>query len=126
MKNVRQCCLVLLMLAAGLARANDYVCELSLMPSVVDPARGNYGYISLYTSVQPGCDGGTSFYAICSKGATSHVCGVNAQYSEAALIGIYETLRSAEVSQHAVVPYWNACIGAGGSCTGGVLLYPEF
>ncbi|HET7925637.1 MAG TPA: hypothetical protein VFL30_12105 [Rhodanobacteraceae bacterium] len=126
MKNVWVSCLVLMLLVTGLAHANNYVCELSLMPSAFDPTRGNYGYISLYTSIQPGCAGGTSFFAICSKGATSHSCGVNAQYSEAALIGIYETLRSAEVSQHAVVPYWNACIGAGGSCTGGVLLYPDF
>jgi hypothetical protein len=126
MKNARLSCLALLMLAAGAAHASNYVCELSLMPPAADPTRGNYGYIALYTSPQPGCAGGTSFFAICSTGATNHVCGVTAQYSEAALIGIYESLRSAEVPQHPVVPYWSACIGAGGSCTGGVLLYPDF
>ena len=96
------------------------------MPPAVDATRGTAGYIAMYTSQQPGCGGQTAVYSICSKGATSHVCGVNAQYSEAALIAVYETLRSAEASQHAVVPYWNACIAAGGSCTGGVLLYPDF
>jgi len=88
MKNAWVSCLALMSLVAGPAHANDYVCELSLMPAVVDPARGNFGYVALYTSAQPGCDGGTSFHAICSKGATSHVCGVNAQYSEAALISV--------------------------------------
>ena len=131
MKNVvasflNPSCLALIALASGLAHANSYVCELSLMPPVADPTRGSYGYISLYTSDQPGCAGATAAWSICSKGATNHVCGVNAQYSEATLVGVYETLRSAESSQHPIVPYWNACIGAGGSCTGGVLLYPEF
>jgi len=126
MKNVVASCLTLIALASGIAHANTYVCELSLMPPVADPTRGSYGYISLYTSDQPGCSGATAALSICSKGATNHVCGVNAQYTEATLVGVYETLRSAESSQHLIVPYWNACINAGGSCTGGVLLYPEF
>jgi len=126
MKNAVASCLILFALVSGFAQANTYVCELSLMPPVNDPARGSYGYISLYTSDQPGCAGATAALSICSKGATSHVCGVNAQYSEATLIGVYESLRSAESLQHPIVPYWNACVGAGGSCTGGVLLYPEF
>jgi hypothetical protein len=126
MKNVLVCCLILIAACAARAQASEYVCELSLMPPAVDATRGAAGYIAMYTSQQPGCGGQTAVYSICSKGATSHVCGVNAQYSEAALIAVYETLRSAEASQHAVVPYWNACIAAGGSCTGGVLLYPDF
>jgi hypothetical protein len=126
MKNVLVCCLILIALVAARARASEYICELSLTPPVVDPARGNSGYIAMYTSQQPNCSGQTAVYSICSKGATSHACGVNAQYTEATLIAVYESLRSAEVSQHAVVPYWNACITGGGNCTGGVLLYPEF
>jgi hypothetical protein len=126
MKNVPVCCLILIAAFAARAQANEYVCELSLMPPAVDVSRGNSGYVSMYTSQQPNCAGQTAVYSICSKGATSHVCGVNAQYSEAALIAVYETLRSAEVSQHAVVAYWSACIASAGSCTGGVLLYPDF
>jgi hypothetical protein len=126
MKNVIVCCLILMAVLAARAHASEYVCELSLMPSAVDVSRGNAGYISMYTSQQPNCTGQTAAYSICSKGATSHSCGVNAQYSEAALIAVYETLRSAETAQHAVVPFWNACIASAGSCTGGVLLYPEF
>jgi hypothetical protein len=108
------------------AHATDYVCQLTLAPPVVDPTRGTFGYVSMFTSPSPNCGGATTEQFICSKGATSHACGVNAQYSEAALIGVYETLRSAELAQQAIVPYWNACIGAGGSCVGGVLLYPDF
>lgn len=125
MKNVVASCLTLIALAAGIAHAGTYVCELTLMPPVADPTRGSYGYIAMYTSDQPGCAGATTAWSICSKGATSHACGVNAQYSEAMLVGVYESLRSAEASQHPIVPYWNACIGAGGSCAGGVLLYPD-
>lgn len=126
MKNVLACCLILLALVGVRAHANEYVCEIGLMPPVVDPTRGSSGYVSLYTSVQPNCAGQTAVYSICSKGATSHACGVTAQYTEAALIAIYESLRSAEAAQHPVVPFWSACTGAGGSCTGGVLLYPDF
>src|SRR4029079_11747357 len=112
--------LILIAACAARAQASEYVCELSLMPPVVDATRGTGGYITMYTSQQQNCAGQTPVYSICSKGATSHACGVNAQYTEAALIAVYETRRSAEPFQHAVVPFWNACIAAGGSCTGGV------
>jgi hypothetical protein len=55
-----------------------------------------------------------------------HASGVTAQYSEPALIGLYETLRSAEADQHAVVANWSACVGGPGSCTGSVSLYADF
>ena len=126
MKNVLVCCLILIAACAARAQASEYVCELSLMPPAVDATRGAAGYIAMYTSQQQNCAGQTAVYSICSKGATSHACGVTAQYSEVALVGIFESLRSAEASQHPIVPYWNACIAAGGSCTGGVLLYPDF
>jgi hypothetical protein len=126
MKNVLTCCLVLSsVLAAHCVRANEYVCELSLLPTASDPSRGNFGYVSMYTSQQPNCAGQTAVYSICSKGAMSHACGVTAQYSEAALIGVYQTLRSAEADQHPVVANWSACVGAPGSCTGSVSLYPD-
>jgi hypothetical protein len=105
------------------AYASEYVCELSLVPPAVGPTLGTSGYISMYTSPAPKCTGGTTEKFICSKGATSSVCGVNAQYSEASLIGVYESLRSAQALQQQIVTYWNACIGAGGSCTGGAMLY---
>ena len=117
---------ILLGSSVSAAHATEYVCQLTLAPPVVDPTLGTYGYVAIYTSSAPNCGGATTERFICSKGATSHSCGVNAQYSEAALIGVYESLRSAELAQQAVVPYWNACIGAGGSCVGGVLLYPDF
>ena len=127
MKNVLACCLVLSsVFAANHVRANEYVCALSLMPSASDPTRGSFGYVSMYTSQQPNCAGQTAVYSICSKGATSHACGVIAQYSEPALIGVYETLRSAEADQHPVIANWSACVGAPGSCTGSVSLYPAF
>ena len=126
MKNVLTCCLVLSsVLAAQCVRANEYVCELSLLPSAADSSRGNFGYVSMYTSQQPNCAGQTAVYSICSKGATSHACGVTAQYSEAALISVYQTLRSAEADQHPVVANWSACVGAPGSCTGSVSLYAD-
>jgi hypothetical protein len=124
MKNVLAFCLVFVALIAGRVQATEYVCELTLAPPAAAPTMGNNGYISMYTTPSPGCAGGSTEKYVCSKGATSHLCGVNAQYSEAALISIYETLRSAETEQHPIVPYWNACISAGGSCVGGVLLYP--
>lgn len=102
----------------------EYVCQLTLMPAAADPSMGQYGYIPLYTSADPDCGGQTYYYAVCSKGATSKECGVNAQYSEATLIAVYESLRSSEATQQAMVTYWNACVGAGGNCVGGVLLYP--
>ncbi|HJT99407.1 MAG TPA: hypothetical protein VJ696_13910 [Rhodanobacteraceae bacterium] len=127
MKNVLACCLVLSSACTvASVRAAEYVCELGLMPAATDPTRGSFGYVSMSTSQQPGCAGQTAVYSICSKGATSHACGVTAQYSEPALIGLYEMLRSAEAEQHPVVAFWSACIAAGGSCTGGVLLYPGF
>jgi|SRR5579862_3302586 len=109
-----------------LAHADDYVCQLTLAPSALDPTFGNAGYIGIYTSKAPDCSGATTDAFICSKGATNHYCGVNAQYSEAALIAIYQTLHTAEVAQDPVVLYWNACINAGGSCVGGAFLYPNF
>ena len=126
MKNALTFCLLLTALVAGRAGATEYVCELTLAPPAAAPTMGNYGYISMYTTPSPACTGGSTEKFICSKGATNHLCGVNAQYSEATLISLYETLRSAEVEQHVIVPYWNACVGAGGSCIGGVLLYPDF
>jgi len=117
---------ILLGSGVSAAHAADYVCQLTLAPPVADPTRGTFGYVSIFTSPQPNCGGATTERLICSKAATSHACGVNAQYSEAALIGVYESLRSAELAQQEIVPYWNACIGAGGSCVGGVLLYPDF
>jgi hypothetical protein len=127
MKNVLACCLVLSsVFAAAHARANEYVCELTLMPSAADPSRGSFGYVSMYTSQQPNCAGQTAVYSICSKGAMSHACGVTAQYSEPALMSLYETLRSAEADQHPVVANWSACIGGPGSCTGSVSLYTDF
>ena len=113
-------------LAHSPARAEDYVCQLTLAPAAPDPTFGNAGYIGLYTSKAPNCSGATTDAFICSKGATNHYCGVNAQYSEAALIAIYQTLHAAEVEQDPVVLYWNACINAGGNCVGGAFLYPNF
>ena len=124
MKNVLACGLILAALVAGRAQAVEYVCELSLTPPAAAPTMGTYGYISMYTTPSPGCSGASTEKFVCSKGATNHLCGVNAQYSEAALISVYETLQSAQAAQHTIVPYWNACINAGGSCVGGVLLYP--
>jgi len=126
MKNVLACCLVLVAFFAGRARGTEYVCELTLAPPVASPTMGSFGYISMYTTPSPACAGGSTQKFVCSKGATNHLCGVGAQYSEAALISLYETLRSAEVEQHVIVPYWSACINAGGSCVGGVMLYPAF
>lgn len=126
MKKLLALFAILLVSGVSVAHATDYVCQLTLAPPVVDPTRGMYGYISASTSPSPNCGGGTTERLICSKGATSHSCGVNAQYSEAALIGVYESLRSAELAQQMIVPYWNACINSGGSCVGGVLLYPDF
>jgi len=126
MKKLLALFAIFVSLGVSTVHATDYVCQLTLAPPVVNPTLGTYGYVSIFTSPAPNCGGATTERFICSKGATSHLCGVNAQYSEAALISVYETLRSAESAQHAVVPYWNACIGAGGSCTGGVLLYPDF
>ena len=103
--------------------ASEYVCELSLVPSAVGPTLGTGGYIAMYTSPAPKCTGAITEKFICSKGATSNVCGVNAQYSEASLIGVYESLGSAQALQQQIVTYWNACIGAGGSCIGGAMLY---
>ena len=126
MKNAIAVCLLLVTLVAAHARAAEYVCELTLAPPAASPTMGNYGYISIYTTPSPACVGGSTQKYVCSKGATNHLCGVNAQYSEPALISLYETLRSAEVEQHVIVSYWNACIAGGGSCVGGVLLYPDF
>lgn len=113
------------LLCAGISNvhATEYVCELSLVPPVVGPTLGSSGYISMYTSPAPKCTGGTTEKFICSKGATSNLCGVNAQYSEASLIGVYESLRDAQALQQQIVMYWNACIGGGGSCAGGAMLY---
>jgi hypothetical protein len=117
---------ILLGFGISAAHASTYVCQLTLAPPVVDPTLGTSGYISMFTTPSPNCAGANTEQFICSKGATNHLCGVNAQYSEAALIALYETLRSAQSVQHQIVPYWNACVGAGGSCTGGVFLYPDF
>lgn len=117
---------ILFALCASCAQANDYVCELSLVPPVVSPTMGYNGYIDFYTSTAPNCAGATTERFLCSKGASNKVCGVNAQYSEASLLSVYETMRSSQVAQQPVVPYWNACINAGGSCVGGVMLYPTF
>lgn len=126
MKKLLALFAILFGLGMSTVHASEYVCQLTLTPPVVDPTRGAYGYISASTTLSPNCGGATTERLICSKGATSHSCGVNAQYSEPALIGVYESLRSAELAQQMIVPYWNACINAGGSCTGGVLLYPDF
>ena len=117
---------VLLALSVSSAYANEYLCELSLVPPVAAPTMGSSGYIEFYTSTAPNCAGGSTQRFLCSKGATNKLCGINAQYSEASLIGVYETMRSAQADQHPIVPYWNACINAGGSCVGGLLLYPSF
>ncbi|HVT31345.1 MAG TPA: hypothetical protein VHE32_01775 [Rhodanobacteraceae bacterium] len=117
---------LLFALCAAHAQANDYVCELALQSPAASPTMGNYGYIAFYTSSQPNCGGATTQWFLCSKGATNKYCGVGAQYSEASLIGIYETMRSAEAEQHPIVPSWSACINAGGSCVGSILLYPAF
>jgi hypothetical protein len=117
---------VVFALSASCAHANDYVCELSLVPPVVSPTMGNSGYVEFFTSTEPHCAGAETQRFLCSKGATNKLCGVDAQYSEASLLSIYETMRSSEVTQQPIVPYWNACINAGGGCVGGVLLYPDF
>lgn len=117
---------VLFALSVTCAHANEYLCELSLVPPVVAPTMGTNGYIEFFTSDAPGCSGATTQGFLCSKGATNKLCGVNAQYSEASLLSVYETMRSAQTAQEPVVPYWNACINAGGSCVGGMLLYPSF
>jgi hypothetical protein len=126
MKHVLASCLALSALFAASVRANNYVCELAINPPAIDPTRGNFGYIAMYTTPQPGCTGAMSLYFICSKNATNHYCGVDAQYSEPMLIGVYEMLRNAEAAQHPIVPSWDGCINAGGSCTSTVLLYPDF
>ena len=123
MKTMFLLLMILLNLGVSNANAAEYVCELTLAPPVVGPTLGSSGYISMYTSPVPKCAGGTTEKFICSKGATSNVCGVNAQYSEASLIGVYESLRSAQAVQQQIVTYWNACIGGGGSCIGGAMLY---
>ena len=126
MKNVLASCLVFVALFAAHARANDYVCELAINPPAIDPTRGSFGYITMYTTPQPNCSGATALYFVCSKNATNAYCGVHSQYSESMLIGVYEMLRGAEVAQDPVVPSWDGCINAGGSCTSTVLLFPDF
>ncbi len=126
MKHVLASCVALVAFFAAHAHANDYVCELSITPSSVDPTRGSFGYITMYTTPQQNCSGATSPWFICSKNATNHSCGVDATYSEPMLISVYEMLRNAEADQHPVVPSWDACINAGGSCTANVLLFPDF
>lgn len=126
MKHVLASCVALSVLFATSVRANDYVCELGISPASTDPTRGNYGYITFYTTPQPGCTGATSLWFICSRNATNHYCGVDSTYSEPMLIGVYEMLRNAQADQHPVVPSWDACINAGGSCTATVLLFPDF
>ena len=118
---------LILAMCAGQAGATEYVCELSLQPPAASPTMGNYGYIGFDTSSEPNCAGSTKQWYLCSKGATNKYCGVSAQYSEASLIAVYETMRSAEVEQHPIVPSWNACINAGGgTCVGAIFLYPSF
>jgi hypothetical protein len=121
MKNRLAALSVVACLAASPIHA-EYVCQITLMPPVANPTMGQYGYVPFYTSAQPDCTGQTYYYVICSKGATNKECGVNEQYSEAALMAVYESLRSQEATQQTMVPYWNACINAGGDCIGGVLL----
>ena len=123
MKTMFLLLVILLDFSVSNARATEYVCEVTLAPPVAGPTLGSSGYISMYTSPAPKCTGGTTERFICSKGATSNVCGVNAQYSEASLIGVYESLRSAQAVQQQIVTYWNACISGGGSCIGGAMLY---
>jgi hypothetical protein len=117
---------MLLALAAVRAEANEYVCELSYQPPNTGPTLGTYGHLEFYTSDAPNCGGAIEQHYLCSKGATYKFCGVDAQYSEASLLAVYTAMRSAEVEQHSVVPTWDACINAGGSCVGSVLLYPAF
>jgi hypothetical protein len=126
MKHVLAFCVALAALFVAHARANDYVCELSISPSSADPTRGSFGYITMYTTPQQNCSGAMSLWFICSRNATNHYCGVDATYSEPMLIGVYEMLRNAEADQHPVVPAWDACVNAGGSCTANVLLFPDF
>lgn len=125
MKNVLTSCVALALLVSAHARASDYVCELAINPPSVDPTRGNYGYIAVYTTPQQNCTGSMSLWFICSRNATNHYCGIDATYSEPMLIGLYEMLRNAEASQHPVVPSWDPCVNAGGSCTATVLLFPD-
>lgn len=126
MKHALASLVALGLLFAANVRANDYVCELGISPAPADPTRGNFGFITLYTTPQPGCTGAMSLYFVCSRNATNHYCGVDAQYSEAMLIGVYEMLRNAEADQHPVLPSWDPCITAGGTCTANVLLFPDF
>jgi hypothetical protein len=123
MKTMFLLLMILLSFSVSNARATEYVCEVTLVPAVVGPTLGASGYVSMYTTPAPKCTGAATEKFICSKGATSNLCGVNAQYSEASLIGVYESLRSAQAVQQQIVTYWNACIGAGGSCVGGAMLY---
>jgi hypothetical protein len=124
-KNVLASCVAFALLFSAHVRANEYVCELSITPPSVDPTRGSNGYIAMYTTPQQNCGGAMSLWLICSRNATSHYCGIDAQYSEPMLIGVYEMLRSAEAAQHPVVPSWDPCVSAGGSCTANVLLFPD-
>jgi hypothetical protein len=117
---------ILLALVAARADAAEYLCELSLHPPAVPATMGTYGHIEFFTSSAPACGGSTVQRYLCSKGATYKFCGVDAQYSEASLIGVYETMRSAQVEQQPIVPSWDACVNAGGSCVGAILLYPTF
>lgn len=126
MKKLLAASAVFIALGVTLAHADDYVCQLTLAPAALDPTFGNAGYIGIYTTKSPDCSGAVTDEFICSKGATNHYCGVNAQYSESALIAIYQTLHTAEVQQDPIVLYWNACINSGGSCVGGAFLYPNF
>jgi hypothetical protein len=117
---------VMLALCAARAGATDYLCELSFQPANVAPTMGAYGYIEFYTSSAPNCGGQNTQRFLCSKGATNKYCGVDAQYSEASLLAVYQMMRSAEVEQQPVVPSWDGCINAGGSCVGSIMLYPTF
>jgi len=125
-KNALALSVAFLIFGATTVHATEYVCQLTLAPPAASPTMGTYGYIAMYTTPAQNCSGGSTEKFVCSKGATNALCGVTAQYSEAALISVYETLRNAEVDQDVIVPYWSACINAGGSCVGGVLLYPDF
>jgi hypothetical protein len=124
MKSTLVLLIALLSLSISHAYAAEYVCQLTLAAPVVSPSMGTYGYISYYSSPAPNCSGATKEILVCSKGATNKLCGVYAQYSEAALMSLYETLRNSEATQQQIVSYWDGCIG-GGNCTGGVLLYPN-
>jgi hypothetical protein len=109
------------------AHSSEYVCLVGLVPPPTLPVQsnlGNLGYVTYYTSPAPNCGGANTQWFACSTGATSSVCAVDAQYSEAGLLGLYDSLRRAQESQKQIYVTTNKCIPNQGQCASVAMFYP--